>query len=117
MRHLKGNKKLGKPTDQRIALLRGLVRSLVIYRKIKTTDTRAKEASRMAERLISYGKDGSLHARRLALKLVPDKDIVKTVFSEIAPMYGERNGGYTCITKLGRRQGDAAEVSLLEFVN
>ena len=116
MRHLKGNKKLGKPTDQRIAMLRNIVVALVSHRKIKTTDARAKEARRMAEKLVSYGKEGSLHARRQALRLIPNEMIVKTVFSEIAPKYAERAGGYTRITKLAKRQGDAATLSVLEFV-
>lgn len=116
MRHQKGNKKLGKPTDQRLALLKSLVRSLVLYNRIETTDTRAKEAKKMAEKLITLGKDGSLHARRQALKVMPEKDIVKEIFSNLAPRYKDRDGGYTRIVKLGFRRGDAAPVSMLEWV-
>lgn len=116
MRHRYGNKKLGRPTDQRIALLRSLVRSLVIHGKIKTTDTRAKEAKKLAESLVTLGKDGSLHSRRLALQLLNDRDVIKHVFDSIAPTFGDRNGGYTRITKIGIRRGDAAVVSQLEWV-
>ena len=116
MRHLKGNKKLSKPTDQRLALLRAIVKSLVEHKRIKTTDTRAKEARRLAETLVTYGKDGSLHSRRLALKLLPNKAVIDCVFKDLAPRYKDRNGGYTRLTKVGFRQGDAATLSLLEFL-
>ena len=116
MRHRYGNKKLGKPTDQRIALLRALVRSLFLHGKIKTTDTRAKEARRMAESLITLGKEGSLHSRRQALKVLSDPAIIKLVFDVVVPQYKERNGGYTRVTKVGIRRGDAAVVSQLELV-
>ncbi|NBV41271.1 50S ribosomal protein L17 [bacterium] len=116
MRHRYGNKKLGKPTDQRIALLRSLVRSLFLHGKIKTTDTRAKEARRMAESLITLGKDGSLHARRQALKVLSDPTVIKFVFDVVVPQFKERNGGYTRVTKVGIRRGDAAVVSQLELV-
>jgi large subunit ribosomal protein L17 len=116
MRHQRGNKKLGKPTDQRIALLRSLVRSLFIYNRIKTTDTRAKEAKRMAEKLITLGKAETLHARRQALKILPDKDVVKDLFANIATKYKTRDGGYTRVIKLGNRLGDGATISILELV-
>lgn len=116
MRHQKGNKKLGKPTDQRLALLRSLVLSLFQYQKIKTTDVRAKEAKKLAEKLITLGKKGDLHSRRLALRYLPNKDVIKSVFDEVAPRYSTRGGGYTRITKLGIRRGDAAPISLLELV-
>lgn len=117
MRHARGNKKLNKPTDQRIALLRSLVLSLLTHRKIETLDTRAKEAQKMAEKLITYGKKGTLHDRRLALKVLPNKEAVKTLFNDIAPRYKERNGGYTRIIKTGFRRGDAAGLSILELVD
>ncbi len=116
MRHGRGNKKLGKPTDQRLALLKGLVRSLIMYNRIETTDTRAKEAQKLAEKLITLAKEGSVHSRRQALKILPDKDIVKELFSNLATKFSDRNGGYTRVVKLGFRRGDAAPVSLLEFV-
>lgn len=117
MRHQKGNKKLNKPTDQRLSLLKSLVISLFENTKIKTTDLRAKEASKLASRLITLTKEDSLHSRRQALKILPNKTIVKRLFSEIKDKFKERNGGYTRVTKLGLRRGDAATVSLLELVD
>lgn len=117
MRHQKGNKKLSRPTDQRLALLKSLVLSLLTHKKIKTTDVRAKEAKKIAEKLITLGKQGTLHARRQALKILPNKDIIKVLFSEYAEKYQARNGGYTRVTKLGHRRGDAATISLLELVD
>ncbi|NQY12177.1 MAG: 50S ribosomal protein L17 [Flavobacteriales bacterium] len=116
MRHRRGNKKLGKPTDQRLALLKSLLRSLVLYNRIVTTDTRAKEARRMAERLVTLGKEGGLHSRRMALKVMPDKNIVKDIFSVLAPKYETRKGGYTRMIKCGFRKGDAAPMTMLEWV-
>jgi large subunit ribosomal protein L17 len=116
MRHKKGNKKLSKPTDQRIALLRSLSLALITFKKIKTTDVRAAETQKYVERLITLGKKGDLHARRRALKLLPNKDAIKQLFDTISKNYTERNGGYTRITKLGFRRGDATPVSQLEFV-
>ena len=116
MRHQRGNKKLGKPTDQRLALLRGLVRSLFIHKRIKTTDERAKQAQRMAERLITLAKKGDVHQRRQVLKDIIDKDVVKELFTTIAPQFENRSGGYTRITKVGYRRGDAAPESVLELV-
>ncbi len=116
MRHQRGNKKLGKPTDQRLALLKSLVESLFTYDKIKTTDVRAKEACKMAEKLITLGKKGDLAARRQALRIIPRKDVVANIFNTISKRYVDRNGGYTRITKLGFRKGDAAAISLLELV-
>ncbi len=115
MRHKRGNKKLGKPTDQRLALLKSLVESLFTHEKIKTTDVRAKEASKMAERLITLGKKGDLAARRQALRIIPRKNIVSSIF-EAAKRYEDRKGGYTRITKLGFRRGDAAAISQIELV-
>lgn len=117
MRHAKGNKKLGKPTDQRIALLRGLAIALFSHEKIKTTDLRAKQAKRLVEKIITFGKDGTLHARRMALKALPDSKIVDLVFKTIAPRYTDRPGGYTRVIKLNTRQGDGASISLLELVD
>ena len=116
MRHQRGNKKLGKPTDQRIALLRSLTESLFLNNRIKTTDQRAKAAKKMADRLIALGKKGDLHSRRLALKILPKKEIVKEIFNDTAKKYEQRNGGFTRIIKLGFRKGDNASISLLELV-
>jgi large subunit ribosomal protein L17 len=117
MRHQKGNAKLGKPTDQRIALLKSLVTSLITHKKIMTTDTRAKAAQKVAEQLITLGKKGQLHHRRLALRIIKDKALVKELFDTIAPSFVNRNGGYTRVIKAGFRRGDAAPVSILEFVD
>jgi len=117
MRHLKGNKKLGKPTDQRLALLKSLVLSLFTHNRIKTTDTRAKEAQKMAEKLITLGKKGDLAARRQAIKILPNKDAIKELFDTIAPRFADRTGGYTKTTKLGFRRGDASPISLVELVD
>jgi large subunit ribosomal protein L17 len=116
MRHANGNKKLGRPTDQRIAMLRAIVSSLFTYKAINTTDARAKEARKLAEKIITLGKEGSLHSRRLALKLLPHKDVVSDVFNNIAGGFKDKQGGYTRITKLGFRKGDAATISKLELV-
>lgn len=116
MRHQRGNKKLGKPTDQRLALLKSLVQSLFIHNRIETTDTRAKEARRMAEQIITLGKKGDLHSRRQALRILPHKDVIKNVFDNIAQKVQKRDGGYTRIVKLGFRKGDGAPVSMLELV-
>lgn len=117
MRHKRGNKKLSKPTDQRIALLRSLSLSLIEYGKIKTTTVRAKEAKRYVEKLITLSKKDDLHSRRLALKLLPNKLAVKRLFEEISPKVKTRNGGYTRLIPLGFRRGDAASLSQLELVD
>lgn len=109
-------RKLGRPTDQRKAMLRNLVTSLLKEGKIQTTDTRAKEVKRMAEKMITLGKRGDLHARRQVLAYVYDETVVKNLFDEIAPKYADRNGGYTRALKLGPRRGDAAELVILELV-
>ncbi|MFA5523662.1 MAG: 50S ribosomal protein L17 [Tissierellales bacterium] len=109
-------RKLGRPTDHRKAMLRNLVTSLLRNGKIETTETRAKETKRMAEKMITLAKRGDLHARRQVLAYVYDETVVKNLFDEIAPKYAERNGGYTRMLKLGPRRGDAAELVILELV-
>ncbi len=109
-------RKLGRPTDHRRAMLRNLVTSLLREGRITTTDTRAKETKRMAEKMITLAKRGDLHARRQVLSYVFDETVVKNLFDEIAPKYAERNGGYTRAMKLGPRRGDAAELVILELV-
>ncbi|ERT57579.1 large subunit ribosomal protein L17 [Peptoniphilus koenoeneniae] len=109
-------RKLGRPTDHRLAMLRNLVTSFLREGQIETTLTRAKETRRMAEKMISLGKRGDLHARRQALAYIYDEDVVTKLFTEIAPKYQERNGGYTRILKKGPRRGDAAEVAILQLV-
>lgn len=111
-----GHRKLGRPTDHRMLMLRNLVTSLLRDGKIKTTITRAKETRKLAEKMITLGKRGDLHARRQAEAFILDKDVTKHVFDEVAPKYAERNGGYTRIMKLGPRRGDASEMVIIELV-
>lgn len=111
-----GYRKLGRNTAHRKAMLRNLVTDLLREGRISTTDTRAKEAGRIAEKMITLAKRGDLHARRQVLSFVYDETVVTKLFEEIAPKYTERNGGYTRILKLGPRRGDCAEVVFLELV-
>ena len=114
--HRVAGRKLSRYRDQRIALLRGLVSELILHEKITTTLAKAKETRVVAEKLITHGKKGTLHHRRLALSQVPNKQTVEKVFDDVAPRYEERQGGYTRIIKLGPRQGDAAEMAIIELV-
>jgi len=109
-------RKLGRSTDQRIAMFRSLTTNLLKYGKIETTVTRAKETRKFAERMITLGKRGDLHARRQALAFITEESVVKDLFENIAPKYAERNGGYTRIMKIGPRRGDAAELGIIELV-
>ena len=111
-----GSRKLGRPTDHRQAMLRGLVTYLLENGKIETTVTRAKEVRAMADRMITLGKENTLHSRRQALAYVTKDDVVKKLFDEIAPKYEDKNGGYTRIIKTGPRRGDAAEMCIIELV-
>ena len=111
-----GTRKLGRPTDQRMAMLRGMVTALLENGKIETTVTRAKEVRPLAENMITLGKRGDLHARRQALSFITKEDVVKKVFEELAPKYAERNGGYTRIVRIGVRRGDNAEMAIIELV-
>ncbi len=113
---MKGHRKLGRPTAHRKAMLRNQVTDLLREGRITTTITRAKETRRMAEKMITLGKRGDLHARRQALAYIYDEDVVTDLFDNIAPKYAERNGGYTRILKLGQRRGDTAEMVFLELV-
>lgn len=109
-------RKLGRPTAHRKSMLRNQVTSLLRSGRIETTVTRAKETQRMAEKMITLGKRGDLHARRQVLAYVYDEDVTTSLFSEIAPKYAERNGGYTRVLKLGPRRGDGAEMAIIELV-
>ena len=111
-----GYRKLGRPTDQRRAMLRNLVTSFLKHGKIETTETRAKETRSIAEKMITLAKRGDLHARRQVLAYVTKEAVVKNLFDNIAPKYAERNGGYTRMYKVGPRRGDGAEVVILELV-
>ena len=113
---MKGHSKLGRPTAHRKAMLRNQVTDLLREGRITTTITRAKETRRMAEKMITLGKRGDLHARRQALAYIYDEDVVTKLFDNIAPKYAERSGGYTRILKLGQRRGDTAEMVFLELV-
>jgi len=113
---VKGHRKLGRPTAHRKAMLRNLTTDLLREGRISTTITRAKETRRMAEKMITLGKRGDLHARRQALAYIYDEDVVRELFDNIAPKYADRNGGYTRIIKLGQRQGDTAEMVFIELV-
>ena len=109
-------RKLGRKTSHRNLMLRNLTTDVLRYGKITTTVTRAKETRRMVEKMITLGKRGDLSARRAALAYITDEEVVKNLFSEIAPKYAERHGGYTRITKLGERRGDSAPMSILELI-
>ena len=111
-----GSRKLGRPTDHRQAMLRGLVTYLLENGRIETTVTRAKEVRAMAERMITLGKNDTLHSRRQVLSYVTKEDVTKKLFDEIAPKYADKNGGYTRIIKTGPRRGDAAEMCIIELV-
>lgn len=111
-----GTRKLGRPTDHRRSMLRGLVTYLLENGKIETTVTRAKEVRSMAEKMITIAKTDSLHAKRLVLAYVTKEDVVKKLFDEIAPEYRDVKGGYTRIVKTGPRRGDAAEMCIIELV-
>ena len=108
-----GQRKLGRPTDQRRAMLRNLTTSFLKYGKIETTETRAKETKNLAEKMITLAKRGDLHARRQVLSFVTEEEVVKKLFSDVAPKYQDRNGGYTRMYKVGPRRGDGAEVVIL----
>ena len=112
-----GTRKLGRPTDQRMAMLRGMVTALLENGKIETTVTRAKEVRPLAENMITLGKRGDLHARRQALSFITKEDVVKKVFEELAPKYAERKGGYTRIIKTGVRRGDNAPMAIITLVD
>ncbi len=116
MRHQVSGRKLGRSSSHRQALYRNLVTDLLNYEKITTTETRDKEIRSLAERMITLGKDGTLHARRQALSYLFSKKVAEKVFAELGPRYAERPGGYTRIVKLGPRLGDAAPMVQLELV-
>jgi large subunit ribosomal protein L17 len=114
--HRIAGRKLGRPTDQRIALLRSLASEVIRHERIITTEAKAAEARKVVERLITYGKTGTLHHRRLALAKLPNKEVIKKVFDDLAPRYASRAGGYTRLIKLGPRKGDAAPMAMIELL-
>jgi large subunit ribosomal protein L17 len=131
MPHQTGIHKLSRVGGQRRAMFRGLVRSLILHQRIRTTEARAKAVRPLVERLLTWGRRSliaseqgndlrnqsrAVHCRRMAFSYLPDNQILKTVFDELAPKYRDRNGGYTRILKIGQRKGDGAHMVFLEFV-
>ena len=117
MKHRKSGRKLSRSVSHRKALARNMVTSLLQHEQIRTTDAKAKELRGVAERMITLGKRGTLHARRQALSTIRSKEVTQKVFDELAERYRERPGGYTRVIKLGRRPGDAAPMSIIELVD
>src|ERR1051325_5718380 len=117
MRHQKKTLKLGRTAEHRKALLANQVCSLIEHRRIKTTLAKAKAVRPLADRMVTLGKNGSIHARRTAFATLRQKDAVKKLFEEIAPASSERNGGYTRIIRLGPRPSDSASMALIEWVD
>ncbi len=111
-----GSRKLGRTSDHRKAMLRGMVTYLLETGKIETTVTRAKEVRAEAEKMITLGKAGTLHTKRQVFSYITKEAVAKKLFDEIAPKYSDRNGGYTRIYKIGPRRGDAAEMAIIELV-
>jgi large subunit ribosomal protein L17 len=116
MRHLKSGRQLSRNSSHRWALMRNLITALLREEKIRTTDPKAKELRRWVDRVITLGKQGTLHARRQVLSIVQDKAVVRKLFDTIGPRFKDRPGGYTRIVKIGIRRGDAAQMSLIELV-
>src|SRR3982750_1584722 len=117
MRHQKKTVKLGRTAEHRKALLANQVCSLIEHQRIKTTLAKAKAVRPLAEKMVTLGKNGSLHARRTALATLRQKDAVKKLFDDIAPRAADRKGGYTRIVKLGARKSDAAPMAFIEWVD
>jgi large subunit ribosomal protein L17 len=116
MRHLKRTAKLGRTGTHRNAMLANMVCSLIIHKRITTTVAKAKAARSVAEKMVTLGKSGTLHDRRLAAGRLHNQDAARILFTEVAPVFKDRNGGYTRIIRLDERQGDAAELAILEWV-
>ena len=117
MRHGRKIAKLGRTASHRKAMLSNMMTSLFAHERITTTQTRAKELKRTAERVITFAKQGDLHARRRVLRIIEDKQVVAKLFDELGPRYKSRNGGYTRVVKLGPRRGDGAFMSIGELVD
>ena len=117
MRHLKDGRRLGRNAPHRKAMFRNMVTSLIVHGSVTTTDAKAKELRRWAERMVTLGKTPTLSARRRARRFVRTEDAVARLFNEIGPRYAQRPGGYTRIIKIGRRRGDCAPMSIVEFVD
>jgi len=117
MYHGKAGRKLGRTSSHKEAMLRNMVTSVIKHESIRTTDCKAKELKKLAEKMVTLGKRGDLHARRQALSVIRDKATVSKLFSELSERYRTRSGGYTRIVKIGYRFGDNAPVSILEFID
>ena len=117
MRHGKKVAKLGRTASHRKSMLSNMMTSLFVNEKITTTQIRAKELKRNAEKIITFAKRGDLHARRQVLRVIADKQVVTKLFDEIGPRYKSRNGGYTRVIKMGPRRGDGAFMSIIELVD
>ncbi|MBO40621.1 MAG: 50S ribosomal protein L17 [Chloroflexota bacterium] len=116
MRHRQSGRRFDMPTGQRNHMFRILTRTVLTRGGAFTTEARAKEIRRVVDRMITLGKQDSVHARRQALSFIADRDVVQTLFDDVAPRYASRSGGYTRVVKLGRRKGDAARVARVELV-
>ncbi|MDO9515874.1 MAG: 50S ribosomal protein L17 [Syntrophales bacterium] len=116
MRHRRAGRRLGRTSSHRKAMMRNLVTSLLEHEKITTTDAKAKELRGVADKMITLGKRGTLHARRQAMSFIRDNRITKKVFEELSPRYSERMGGYTRVIKVGTREGDNALLSVIELM-
>jgi large subunit ribosomal protein L17 len=116
MRHRVEGRKFGRETDARRLMMRNLVKSMVEHGQINTTLAKAKEMRRFVERVVTYGKNNTVHSRRLAYSVLGDRDLVKKLFDEIAPAFANRNGGYTRVIKAGFRRGDNAPMAIIQFV-
>jgi large subunit ribosomal protein L17 len=117
MRHKVGSRKLQRTTSHRLAMLRNMVTSLLEHERITTTVPKAKEARKMAEKVITLGKRGGLHNVRLAQRVVKNREVLQKVFGELKDRYAKRPGGYTRLMRAGFRRGDAAEIAILELVD
>jgi len=117
MRHRISGRKLSRPTAHRLLMLRNMVGDLIRYESVRTTEAKAKELKRMAEKVITHGKKGTLHNRRQVLALITDEKTVRKLFDELGPRYESRLGGYTRIVKLGPRKGDASPTAIIELVS
>ncbi len=117
MRHLKRTAKLGRTSEHRNAMLANLVCSLITHRRVTTTLAKAKAARMVAEKMVTLGKKGTVHHRRLAVARLHQEDVAQILFKEIAPAFKDRNGGYTRIVRMNQRNGDAAQRAILEWVN
>jgi len=117
MQHNRAGRKLGRTTAHRKSLFRNQLSSLITHERIQTTLPKAKDLRPLIEKMVTLGKRGGLHARRLVLKTIPEATTVKKLFEEIAPRFQARTGGYTRILKLGRRPGDGAELAIIEFID